>query len=344
MKALASAAVSTCVLLVVLPLAFVAAGGADASTAVSQLAATQIPPELIAQYEAAAAACPGLSWAVIAGIGYVESGQANGRADPATGHISGPPILGYAPTGPDTDHGTLDGDPTQDWAVGLMQITPSTWRSNATLGAGRPPGATPDISNAWDDIATGGHYLCALLALFGGNTERAVAAYTCGPGGGPSCGVSYAAQVLAKAAEYTDGAAVAGTLIAGDAGTVVAVALAQVGKPYVWGAAGPDAFDCSGLAVYAYTAVGVALPHLTFDQVTMGVAVSPDSIQPGDLIFGPGGDPIEDYGHEAIAIGNGQMVEAPHTGANVDVQPINPTWIQAVRRIILPTATATVSA
>ena len=340
MKALVGAAVVVCILVVLGPLAFVAAIGATGAAPVTQLAATEISPELVAQYQAAAAACPGLSWAVIAGVGSVETNQADGRADPGSGQISGGPLLGYAPTGPDTDHGMLDGDPTHDWAVGLMQITPSTWRSNATLGADRPVGATPDIDNAWDDIATGGHYLCGLLALFDGDVERAVAAYTCGPGGGPSCGVTYAAQVLSKAAEYTDGAAVAGTLIAGDAGTVVAVALAQVGKPYVWGAAGPNAFDCSGLAVYAYKAIGVALPHLTFDQVTMGVGVSPDSIQPGDLIFGPGGDPIEEDGHEGIAIGNGQMVEAPHTGADVDVETINPLWVQAVRRIITPSTTA----
>ena len=340
MKALASAIVAACILALVLPVAFVAAGGADTAAAVSQLAATQIPPELIAQYQAAADACPGLSWAAIAGIGYVETDQADGRADPATGKITGPILRGYAPTGSDTDHGTLDGDPTQDWAVGLMQITPSVWRAYATLGAGRPNGTTPDINNAWDDIATGARYLCALLTLFAGNTQRAVAAYTCGPAAAPACGMSYAAQVLAEAAAYTDGAAVSGTLVAGDPGTVVAIALAQVGKPYVWGAAGPDAFDCSGLAVYAYHAVGIALPHLTFSQVTMGVAVSLDAIQPGDLIFGPGGDPIEDYGHEGIAIGNGQMVDAPHTGATVEVDIINPGWVQAVRRIITPSVAA----
>jgi cell wall-associated NlpC family hydrolase len=338
MKALAAVAVAVCMFVVVAPLAFVAAGGAGDTAAVSPLAAAQIPPELIAQYQAAAATCPGMSWAVLAGVGFVESRHADGRADPANGHINGTALLGYAPTGPDTDHGVLDGDPRHDWAVGLMQITPSTWRSNAMLGVGHPAGTPPDINNAWDDIATGGHYLCALLALFGSDTTRAVAAYTCGPGGGPGCGLTYAAQVMAKAAEYTDGAAVAGTLVGGNAGTVVAVALAQVGKPYVWGAAGPDAFDCSGLAVYAYTAIGIALPHLTFDQVTMGIAVSLDSIQPGDLIFGPGGDPIEDYGHEAIAIGNGQMVVATHTGASIDVETINPAWVQSVRRIIGPTA------
>ena len=336
MKALIASALAFATLVVVGPLAFVAAGSAEdaAGHGVSQLAATRIPPELIAQYQAAAASCPGLSWAVIAGIGFVESDDAGGRADPATGHINGPVLRGYAPTGPDTDRGALDGDPTQDWAIGLMQMTPSTWVDNATLGAGRPPGAVPDINNAWDDIATGAHYLCTLAAQFGANSERSVAAYTCGPGGGPACGVAYASQVLAKAAEHTSGAAVGGTLIDGNAAAVVAVALAQVGKPYAWGAAGPDAFDCSGLAVYAYKAIGVAMPRVTFDQVKLGVGVSPDSIRPGDLIFGPGGDPIEDYGHEAIAVGNDQMVVATHTGANIEIEPIDPAWIQSVRRIL----------
>ena len=336
MKALIAAGLALSTLVVVGPLAFVAADSADSATAdgVSQLAATRIPPELLAQYQAAAASCPGLSWAIIAGIGFVESDHADGRADPTTGHIDGAALRGYAPTGPDTDHGALDGDPNLDWATGLMQITPSTWVDNATLGAGRPSGASPDINNAWDDIATGAHYLCTLAARFGANSERSVAAYTCGPAGGPGCGVAYAKQVLAKAAEYTSGAAVGGTLIDGSAATVVAVALAQVGKPYMWGAAGPDAFDCSGLAVYAYKAIGVALPRVTFDQVKLGVGVSPDAIRPGDLIFGPGGDPIEDYGHEAIAIGGGQMVVATHTGANIEIESIDPAWIQSARRIL----------
>jgi len=106
------------------------------------------------------------------------------------------------------------------------------------------------------------------------------------------------------------------------------------------GAACPDAFDCSGLAVYAYKAIGITPPNLAFDQVTMGVEVSPDSIHPGDAVLGRAAT-LEDYGHEAIAIG--EMIEAPHTGADVDVDVINQA-VQAVRRIITPSTTETAPA
>jgi cell wall-associated NlpC family hydrolase len=93
-------------------------------------------------------------------------------------------------------------------------------------------------------------------------------------------------------------------------------ALSQRGKPYEWGGAGPDSFDCSGLVMWSYEHVGISLAHLTFDQWNEGVHVSRSDLQPGDLIFLYGLD------HVGMWLGNGLMVDAPHTGTVVQIQPV----------------------
>jgi len=96
--------------------------------------------------------------------------------------------------------------------------------------------------------------------------------------------------------------------------TAVNTALAQVGKPYVWGASGPNAFDCSGLTMYSYAAAGVALPHSSSGQSTMGTPVSRDQLQPGDLVFF-----YSPVSHVAMYIGNGEIVHASTSGEPVKV-------------------------
>jgi cell wall-associated NlpC family hydrolase len=98
----------------------------------------------------------------------------------------------------------------------------------------------------------------------------------------------------------------------------VDVALSQVGKPYAWGAAGPGSYDCSGLAQYAYKAAGVALPHSSGAQSTMGTAVSKADLKPGDLVFF-----YSPVSHVAIYIGNGQIVHASTAGQPVKVANLN---------------------
>jgi peptidoglycan DL-endopeptidase CwlO len=93
-------------------------------------------------------------------------------------------------------------------------------------------------------------------------------------------------------------------------------ALNERGHPYVWGGSGPDVFDCSGLVMWAYEHVGISLAHLTFDQWNEGVHVSRSDLQPGDLIFLYGLD------HVGMWVGNGLMVDAPHTGAVVQIEPV----------------------
>jgi len=104
-------------------------------------------------------------------------------------------------------------------------------------------------------------------------------------------------------------------------------ALSRRGDPYVWGAAGPGAFDCSGLVVWAYAQVGISLPHYTGDQWNMGVHVSRADLQPGDLVFF-----YADIGHVGIYLGNGLMVDAPNFGEVVQVEPVMwDVYVGAVR-------------
>jgi cell wall-associated NlpC family hydrolase len=105
----------------------------------------------------------------------------------------------------------------------------------------------------------------------------------------------------------------------GSGGAPVAVAEAHklLGRPYVWGAAGPDTFDCSGLTQWVWAKAGVALQHYTGDQWNEGRHVSRDQLQPGDLVFfDPGLD------HVGIYVGNGKMIHAPHTGAVVRLEDV----------------------
>jgi cell wall-associated NlpC family hydrolase len=99
------------------------------------------------------------------------------------------------------------------------------------------------------------------------------------------------------------------------ASPVVAYALAQVGKPYRWAAAGPGAFDCSGLVLAAYARVGARLPHQTGSMIRYGTPVARSQLQPGDIVF-------PSSHHVAIYIGGGRIVHAPKPGDHVRVAPL----------------------
>ncbi|WP_066868838.1 NlpC/P60 family protein [Clostridium mediterraneense] len=106
-----------------------------------------------------------------------------------------------------------------------------------------------------------------------------------------------------------------------------------IGTPYVWGATGPNAFDCSGLTSYVYKHFGYYIGRTTYTQIDAGTPVSTNvnSLQPGDLIFW--GDPQAPY-HVAIYIGNGQYIQAPKPGETVDISSWHLSDISAARRIV----------
>lgn len=107
---------------------------------------------------------------------------------------------------------------------------------------------------------------------------------------------------------------------------VVNEAMRHLGKAYVYGATGPDTFDCSGFTQYVYRqALGIDITRTTYTQVNQGVEVSRSNLKPGDLIF-------PHAGHVQLYIGNGQVIHAPHTGDVVRIAPLGDVW--HARRII----------
>jgi cell wall-associated NlpC family hydrolase len=105
--------------------------------------------------------------------------------------------------------------------------------------------------------------------------------------------------------------------VAGKAGIAVNFAYAQLGKPYVWAAAGPSSYDCSGLTLAAWRAAGVSLPHNAAMQYNALPHISRGSLQPGDLVFYSG------LGHEGIYVGNGQIIHAPTFGDHVRLASVD---------------------
>lgn len=101
------------------------------------------------------------------------------------------------------------------------------------------------------------------------------------------------------------------------AAKVLSFARSQLGKPYVWGAAGPSSYDCSGLTQAAWKAAGVDLPRTTWDQVKVGERIATKDLLPGDLVFF-----YDDISHVGIYIGDGMMIHAPKPGANVREESI----------------------
>ncbi len=123
--------------------------------------------------------------------------------------------------------------------------------------------------------------------------------------------------------------------------TAIGYAVAQLGKPYVWGGTGPSGFDCSGLVMMAYRAAGISLPRTTYEQVYAGQPVyDTGTLAPGDLIFtegsdpGPGGAP----GHVGMYIGDALVIDAPYTGRDIELTPLAfwSSQIVAVREVIMP--------
>ncbi|MFE4582293.1 C40 family peptidase [Streptomyces chartreusis] len=111
----------------------------------------------------------------------------------------------------------------------------------------------------------------------------------------------------------------------------LAFARSQIGKPYVWGATGPDSYDCSGLTQAAWKAAGVDIPRVTYDQVNAGTTVPLSSAQPGDLVFF-----YDDVTHVGIYIGNGMMIHAPKPGAYVREESIYYDGESSIHSVVRP--------
>ncbi|MGW1896860.1 NlpC/P60 family protein [Streptomyces hirsutus] len=111
----------------------------------------------------------------------------------------------------------------------------------------------------------------------------------------------------------------------------LAFARAQIGKPYVWGATGPDSYDCSGLTQGAWKAAGVSLPRTTYAQVEAGTTVAVSQAQPGDLVFF-----YDDITHVGVYIGNGMMIHAPKPGTYVREESIFYDGESSIHSVVRP--------
>lgn len=260
----------------------------------SAFAQDQIPATYFGLYQRAALTCPGLDWTVLAAIGSVESDHG---LSPLPGVRSGANTAG---------------------AQGPMQMLPATFAAYDHPVDSDPvptePGGDkpPSPYNPTDAIYAAARYLCS--SHIADDVHAAVITFNCG-NPGPACQVAaagYAADVLATAASYRTPDDQPGTA----ADTAVQAAMAMLGTPYVWGGEDPRGFDCSGLVQWAYAHAGIALPRTAQLQFDAGPRRRAGSRpQPGDLLFF--GDGPKAIHHVGIFIGDGLMVDAPHTGAVV---------------------------
>jgi cell wall-associated NlpC family hydrolase len=149
----------------------------------------------------------------------------------------------------------------------------------------------------------------SLLANLTAQQQAAVAAQTVG-------GSTTSSAVTSTPVAYTGPTS-------SQADQAVAFAYAQIGKPYVWGAAGPGSYDCSGLVSAAWSSAGVSIPRVTYDQWAGLPHIPLSDLQPGDLILYNG------ESHVAIYVGGGYIIDAPHTGAVVEKISESTSWYAA---------------
>lgn len=121
------------------------------------------------------------------------------------------------------------------------------------------------------------------------------------------------AAVLALRYRLRRGGGLGSLRLPGDRSALaVRAALSRLGRPYVWGATGPDRFDCSGLVQWSYAQAGIHLDRTTYQQINDGIPVPRSQVRPGDLVF-------PHAGHVQMAIGHNLVVEAPYSGASVRI-------------------------
>ncbi|HMH90762.1 MAG TPA: C40 family peptidase [Streptosporangiaceae bacterium] len=285
------------------------AAGQGSQPSPSSSAKNSIPANYLAIFKQAGAKY-GVPWVILAGIGKVESDD--GRTN-LPGVHSGSNAFGAA-------------GPMQ---IGIGGASSDTWGGAPVHPAGeKVSGVATDgdgdgidsVYDPADAVAGAAKYLLEHGVL--DNVQQAIFAYNHLD--------SYVQLVLSYASKYASGgftvspvtldaapSCVGGTSKAPNAliASVIAFAEQQLGKPYLWGGTGPDAFDCSGLVMAAYRSAGIMIPRTSQVQWTFGPRVSPSQVKPGDLIFFAGSDgTVQSPGHVGLVIGGGKMVEAFATG------------------------------
>jgi peptidoglycan DL-endopeptidase CwlO len=144
----------------------------------------------------------------------------------------------------------------------------------------------------------------------------------------PPAPVAPAVQAPVKLVAAAKPAAPAVAAAAGRRGSAMSIAMRKLGAPYRWGAAGPGAFDCSGLVYWSYRQTGMTLPRSSSAQSRVGTPVSKGALQPGDLVFF-----YRPVSHVAIYIGGGRVVHASTAGKPVKISNLNDMPFATARRI-----------
>jgi cell wall-associated NlpC family hydrolase len=266
-----------------------------------------IPPGYLVMYQRSADACPGLPWSALAAIGKVETNHGRLRAPGVT---EGANSAGAA--GP------------MQMGIGVGAAGNAFWRF-AIDGNGDGRASPYDPADA---IPSAAAYLCKALNDHGGDLSQAIFSY--------NHAQWYVDKVLAIASSYAATATLpAGAKAADAVDAALQFAFNQLGKPYRFGGTGEGGFyDCSGLMLRAYQAGGFQLPRTAALQWNAGAHVlDPNALQPGDLVFYATdlSNPATIH-HVGIYIGAGNMINAPHTGAVIRIQPaIRADYIGAVR-------------
>ena len=300
-------------------------GGSADQPAVSTDASNSIPANYLTLFQQVGQQY-GVPWVILAGIGKVESDD--GRSS-LPGVASGANAFGAA-------------GPMQ---IGIGGASGNTWggapvhpASEQVNGVATDEDGGPDASvyDPADAIAGAAKYL--LENGVQSNPSGAIFAY--------NHSESYVQLVLSYAAEYARGGYTVAATAADDvpgcipavnvaasqgegteppnqvAATAISFAEQQLGKPYLYGGTGPDAYDCSGLVMMAYRAAGIYIPRTSEDQWLWGPQVPASQVEPGDLVFFVGADGTPTApGHVGIVIGGGMMVEAYATGYPIRIAP-----------------------
>jgi peptidoglycan DL-endopeptidase CwlO len=146
----------------------------------------------------------------------------------------------------------------------------------------------------------------------------------------PGAGVEPLVTLVTEPSAAADG----GPMTVAELTTALRAAESRQGLPYVWGAAGPSAFDCSGLVQWSFAQAGIRMPRVAADQARTGPEVPISELEPGDLLFYHTDPTAPGYiSHVAIYLGNGWMIQAPEPGLGVQIVPASfgPEFAGAVR-------------
>ncbi|MFJ4099912.1 C40 family peptidase [Amycolatopsis japonica] len=345
-----------CTLVAVL-IIVVIAGGADGSSS-RPGHVPGIPDVMLTAYQQAAQriggirpVCAGMRWSILAGIAEVESRHASGRTIAPNGDISppilGPPLDGSGVGGNRTPIRNPDG--TFARAVGPFQFLTTTWAG--VEQDGNDDGAR-NPHNAFDAALGAAAYLCGTGPRDlkdQGQLRAALLRY--------NASQTYVSRVLANIERYDAVQLQPASNASGAVRTVIDAAMSQLGVPYAWGGgtvAGPSrgirdggvadrhgdynkiGFDCSGLVLFAYAKVGIALPRNSRGQFAAGTRVSRDeglgALRLGDLVFYSPGL----IHHVGIYVGNDEIINAPYSGAEVRLDTIEPSEYAGATRLLPP--------